>query len=96
MTRIKDTAKILIKATPVAADYVPASDSENSGTTVNLYIDAIRRLPVYTVATLPAGATAGDKAYVTDATAPTYLGALTGGGAVVCPVFYNGSAWVSG
>lgn len=48
----------------------------------------------YTVATLPAGA-AGDRAYVTDATAPTYLGALTGGGAVVCPVFKNASAWVS-
>jgi len=51
-------------------------------------------LKAYTVATLPAG-NQGDEAYVTDATAPTYLGALTGGGAVVCPVFYNGSAWVS-
>lgn len=48
----------------------------------------------YTVATLPAG-TVGMMAYVTDATAPTFLGALTGGGAVVCPVFYNGAAWVS-
>lgn len=53
------------------------------------------RLMGYTVATLPAG-TVGDTAYVTDATAPTYLGALTGGGAVVAPVFYNGAAWVSG
>jgi hypothetical protein len=56
-------------------------------------------LPVYTVATLPATAAAGmvqgAHAVVTDATAPTYLGALTGGGAVVCPVFYNGTAWVS-
>lgn len=48
----------------------------------------------YTVATLPAGAT-GDRAYVTDATAPTYLGALTGGGTVVCPVFKNATVWVS-
>ncbi|OGT01869.1 MAG: hypothetical protein A2143_02295 [Gallionellales bacterium RBG_16_57_15] len=48
----------------------------------------------YTVATLPAG-TAGMRTYVTDATAPTWLSALTGGGAVVCPVFYNGTAWVS-
>ena len=48
----------------------------------------------YTVATLPSGVV-GDTAYVTDATAPTYLGALTGGGAVTCPVFYNGAAWVS-
>ena len=48
----------------------------------------------YTVATLPAGVV-GDRAYVTDATAPTYLGALTGGGAVTCPVFHNGTIWVS-
>jgi len=53
-----------------------------------------QNLKAYTVATLPAGTT-GDVAYVTDATAPTYLGTLTGGGAVTCPVFYNGSAWVS-
>jgi len=52
------------------------------------------RLKGYTVATLPAG-TQGDTAFVTDATAPTYLGTLTGGGAVVTPVFYNGTAWVS-
>ena len=51
----------------------------------------------YTVATLPAAsaALAGAYAYVTDATGPTYLGALTGGGAVVCPVFCNGTSWVS-
>ncbi len=49
----------------------------------------------YTVATLPAG-TVGMRAYVTDATAPTFLGALTGGGTVTTPVFYNGTAWVAG
>jgi len=48
----------------------------------------------YTVATLPVGSQ-GDETFVTDATAPTYLGTLTGGGSVVCPVFYNGTAWVS-
>ena len=52
------------------------------------------KLKGYTVATLPAG-TVGDEAYVTDATAPTYLGVLVGGGAIVTPVFYNGVAWVS-
>ena len=52
------------------------------------------RLTAYTVATLPAG-TAGDTCYVTDATSPTYLGTLTGGGSVVCPVFFNGTAWVA-
>lgn len=52
------------------------------------------RLKNYTVSTLPAG-TQGDTAFVTDAASPTYLGALTGGGSVKCPVFYNGTAWVS-
>lgn len=52
------------------------------------------RLKGFTVATLPAG-TQGDKAFVTDATTPTWNGALTGGGTVTVPVFYNGTAWVS-
>jgi hypothetical protein len=51
----------------------------------------------YTVVTLPSyKVTMGRRAYVTDATAPTFLGTLTGGGTVVCPVFYNGTAWVAG
>lgn len=49
----------------------------------------------FTVATLPAAGTQGRRAWVTDATVPTFLGTLTGGGAVVCPVFDNGTAWVS-
>lgn len=55
--------------------------------------DAIN-LKSYTVATLPTG-TEGDTAYVTDASTPTYLGTLTGGGIIKCPVFYNGTNWVS-
>ena len=50
----------------------------------------------YTVAKLPTTVTKGTRCYVTDATAPTFLGALTGGGTVVCPVFFNGTAWVAG
>lgn len=49
----------------------------------------------YTVATLPTAGTIGRIAYVTDATSPTYLGTLTGGGSVKTPVFDNGTAWVS-
>jgi Pectate lyase superfamily protein len=52
-------------------------------------------LPAYTVATLPAG-TLGARATVSDATAPAFLGALTGGGTVKTPVFHNGTAWVAG
>lgn len=63
----------------------------------NTVIDSSRllRLRPYTVATLPAAGTADRIAVVTDATAPTYLGTLTGGGAVRCPVYDNGTAWVS-
>lgn len=51
----------------------------------------------YTVATLPtcAAGTKGFDATVTDATSPTYLGLLTGGGTVFTPVVCNGTAWVS-
>ena len=54
------------------------------------------QLKNYTVGTLPTAGTAGRRAYVTDATTPTWLGVLTGGGAVRCPVFDNGTAWVAG
>ena len=50
----------------------------------------------FTIATLPAAGTQGRRAWVTDALAPTFLGALTAGGAVVTPVFDNGTAWVAG
>lgn len=49
----------------------------------------------YTVAALPASPGTGAMAYVTDATTCTFLGALTGGGALYCPVGYNGSAWIA-
>jgi len=74
-----------------------------SGTAQNalasaMVIDSAKTVRVgtgYTVATLPAAGTAGRRTYVTDATAPTFLGALVGGGSTVCPVFDNGTAWVS-
>jgi hypothetical protein len=53
------------------------------------------RLPGYTVATLPAGVQ-GDTAFVTDALAPTFMSTVTGGGAVVTKVFYNGANWIVG
>lgn len=62
------------------------------------YVDptTLSGLPLtgYTVATLPAG-TQGDLAFVTDALAPNYLVAVVGGGAVVTPVFYDGTNWVA-
>lgn len=50
----------------------------------------------YTVATLPAAGIQGRRAWVTDALAPVFLTPVAGGGAVVCPVFDNGTAWVAG
>jgi len=52
------------------------------------------RLKGYTVATLPAGVQ-GDTAFCTDLLLPAFLAVATGGGAVVGPVFYDGTNWVS-
>jgi len=61
----------------------------------NVILNNTLRLKAYTVATLPVGAIEGDTAYITDATAPTYLGIAVGGGAVKCPVFFNGTNWIT-
>jgi hypothetical protein len=50
----------------------------------------------YTVATLPTAGTQGRRAWVTDALAPAFGAAPVGGGAVVIPVFDNGTIWVVG
>jgi len=75
----------------VVADGVDSKDAINKG---QLDSKRIQRLAQYTVATLPTGAQ-GDTAYVTDAMLPTYLGTVTGGGSVVCKVFYNGTNWIT-
>lgn len=49
----------------------------------------------YTVATLPASPSLYQRAIVTDATAPTFLGTLVGGGAVVCPALWDGTNWIA-
>jgi len=65
------------------------------GTTKTQYAEGPIVTKGYLVSTLPAGVT-GARAHVTDAIAPTFLGTLTGGGTVTCPVFYDGTAWVAG
>jgi len=50
----------------------------------------------YTVATLPLAGIQGRRAWVTNALAPTFLTPVAGGGAVVCPVFDNGTTWIAG
>ena len=69
---------------PTGTANLTTSGSFTAGSTLNTGL--------YTVATLPAGVQ-GARAFVTDASGPTYGATVVGGGAVVIPVFYNGSAW---
>ena len=57
---------------------------------------SLLKTTVYTVATLPTPPSTGTGTYATvsDAVAPAYLTPVMGGGAVVTPVFYNGSNWI--
>ncbi len=62
----------------------------------NRYQREAFQTPGFTVAQLTAlGGKRGDRAVVVDATAPIFLGTLTGGGSVVTPAFHNGTTWVS-
>lgn len=51
---------------------------------------------VTTVASLPTAGTAGRRAFVTNALAPTFGSAVVGGGAVNVPVYDTGAAWFVG
>lgn len=65
-----------------------ATDNSN----VALNVEGGIKAKGYTVATLPTGVT-GLMVYVTDALSPTYNATVVGGGAIVVPVFYNGTNW---
>lgn len=91
--------------TGVGGDIIfQVASAGSSGTAQNALATAMRVYntktvavgSAFTVATLPAAGTQGRRAWVTDALAPTFLGTMTGGGAVVTPVFDNGTAWVAG
>jgi len=60
----------------------------------NLTLKRLLILKGYTVATLPAGKV-GAVAYCTDLLAPAYLAVAAGGGAVIGPVFFDGTNWVT-
>lgn len=82
-----------------------ASGSQNAAATSltlkagtqNAVFAALAITAGFLVSTLPAGVT-GARAHVTDQlTTCAAIGTpLTGGGAVTCPAFYNGTAWVGG
>lgn len=71
---------------------------QDNGTTL-FTVDAAAglMLPASTVAALPTcGSTVkGAQRIVTDASSPTYNGALTGSSTTVTTVFCNGTAWLS-
>jgi len=51
----------------------------------------------YTVANLPAAASnTGVRAFVTDATSPTFGSTVAGGGAVFTTVYSDGTNWIVG
>ena len=58
----------------------------------------IPALTNYTVATLPSAVTsgAGARTFVTDATGPTFGATVVGGGAVLVPVYSDGTNWKVG
>lgn len=88
------TGSSLIFQTPVAVASGTGAQTQTTGLTIK---GGQAVSTGYTVATLPTGITGG-RAHVTDQlTTCAGIGvALTGGGAVTCPAFYNGSAWVGG
>lgn len=92
-TQIATTAFVQTAKASVLSDDNTFTGSQVFNDTVNF--NNIALLKSYTVSTLPTGMIRGAIAYVTDALAPTYMTTVVGGGSVVCPVFYNGTAWVS-
>lgn len=83
----------LFLQSPVAVAAGVTAQTMTTGWTINKGVAASTG---YTVATLPATPLTGSIAYVTNqlTTCAVAGAALTGGGAVTCPVFYNGVAWV--
>ena len=70
---------------------VTSGDSYFSG---KIIANDVIRLKGYIVSNLPTGTT-GDRAYVTDASSPSYGSTVSGGGAVTIPVFFDGSNWIT-
>lgn len=103
-----NTKTVEIATNGVSGSTTAITIGSTFGTTVNVYGDWTFNTPVavasggtgsgvaYTVATLPAAGTQGRRAWVTNALAPAFGAAPVGGGAVVIPVFDNGTAWIVG
>ena len=99
-------ATVATQGTSIATQAGEITTLQTTTATQATEIAALQAVPIlapaviYSVAgtPLPAASSAlkGARAVVSDATTPLYLTAYTGGGTIVCPVFCNGSAWVTG
>jgi len=72
-------------------------ESRLAGLASGVIIPGVIKTTPVNVSNLPAcnSGSAGWYASVSDATAPTYLGVVVGGGSVKAPVFCNGANWVT-
>ena len=86
------TISTLILRAPVAVASGTGAQTQTTGLTIKA---GTAVMTSYTVATLPAAATAGAgaRAFVTDALAPVFGSAVAGSGAVNVPVYSDGAAW---
>ena len=86
------TISTLILQTPVVVASGTGAQTQTTGLTIKA---GTAVMTSYTVATLPAAATAGAgaRAFVTDALAPVFGSAVAGSGAVNVPVYSDGAAW---
>lgn len=84
--------------TNAATSATNAGTSESNAATSasNAAASAASFTASYTVAGLPAATNGVQRAFVTDATTPTWGAAAVGGGAVFAPVYSDGSAWYFG
>lgn len=87
-----------IKRNATALNFRLADDSADAPITAGaITSSATIATGGYTVAGLPVAGIAGRRAYVTDqlTACPAFGGTFTGGGAVVCAAFDNGTSWIS-
>lgn len=86
-----------MKTAIIIAAAILASAVAWAGSTIPSVTWALQ-IQTRTVSQLPAAAAGnvGFRAFVTDATACTFGGAITGGGSTKCPVYSTGAAWVGG
>ncbi|WP_158810469.1 Gp138 family membrane-puncturing spike protein [Beijerinckia sp. L45] len=95
LTGIGGAVMALIKAAAGSFSSIATGSMQSTGPVA---APTIQTNQPYTVATLPTPSLLlqGTRAFVTDATSPSFMQALVGGGIIVCPAFCDGTQWVAG